>query len=257
MKSIILKAKKAVYSSQIGLFQAPRSGEGYDFFDLEPYDFTSDAKRIHWPSYAKTRELYTKIFSKEERKNILLLPILSGSLHFGSTRLKSETLLEALAILAYSAFRYKEQLFIFDRQIKHIYELDLYLEKLANTPLLGKTTTLNYLKNNTPHLTIVIGDFLEPLDLGFLAARDDLVALIVRDTLETSQVIEARANLVDTVSLSQKSANLASSMPTYHEKIAMALAKELDRFRSLGVEWLELFEYEDVFTKLALFFRSR
>jgi hypothetical protein len=259
MRSLILRAKKRVFSSRLGLFSAPLGKEGYDFFDLEPYDYASDAKRIDWKSYAKTRELYKKNFSEERSKNIHLIPIFCGSLFFGSSRLKFETLLEATAIIGFSALYAKERLFVQGEPIGNIFEFESYLYKLSEQKLIGKKPSFDpgLFYRSPKSLCIVLSDFLEPIDLTLFSARDDVVALFVLDHLETERVVNEEATLVDTISLAQSSAHLASSMRRYHKNIAAIHRKQKEHFAKIGVDWLELYEDSDVFTKLLYFFRSR
>ena len=259
MRSLILRAKKRVFASQLGLFSAPLGKEGYDFFDLEPYDYMSDAKRIDWKAFAKTRELYKKNFTEERSKNIHLLPILGGSLFFGSSRLKFETLLEALAIIGFSALRSKERLFVQGTPIRNIFEFESFLQKLAAQKLIGKKAsfdpTLFY--RSPKALTIVLSDFLEPVDLSLFRARDDVVALFILDHLETEKVLYEDATLVDTITLAQTGAKLASSMHRYHKNISALHQRQKSDFEKLGIEWVELYEDSDIFTKLLHFFGSR
>ncbi len=259
MRSLILRAKKQVFGSQLGLFSAPLGKEGYDFFDLEPYDYASDARRIDWRAFAKTRELYKKNFTEERSKNIHLLPLLGGSLYFGSSRLKIETLLEAVAIVGFSALRTKERLFVEGKSVRDIFEFENYLAQLASTKLIGREVYLDpKLFHRSPKaLTIFFGDFLTHLDLSLWAARDDVVAIIIRDHLESNRALHEDAALVDTISLTTKSAQLDTAMKRYHKRIATLLQKQKSDFAQWGVDWVELFDDSEIFTQLLYFFGSR
>ncbi len=257
MQHLILKTKKEVFSRQSGLFSSKKGGEGYDFLDLAEYDYQSDAKRIDWKSYAKTGRLYTKIYQEEFLKNILIIPILSGSLHFGKRRLKSEILFETLGLIAFSALREGAKLKILDNFFDNIHQLQLFLLSLARQNLIGERDSLDeklFYRFGEKHLTIVISDFLEFTNLSLFAARDDVVAIIIKERFDAA----CEAELVDNQTLKKLPYNLTkSSLAGYRKNMEKILLRQKEHFFRHKIDFIEVGEDDNIFQKLYIFFKER
>ncbi len=260
MKTILLKSKKAVFSHRHGIFGA-RRGEGFDFVELAQYDYASDAKRIDWIAFAKSGEVYMKVYEEELSHNIAIVPILSGSLHFGYSRLKIDMLLEAMSLIAYSALLSQEELLIQIEQTKFhprsIEEIDAILSKITSFNLIGKKGRFDpkSIKLLEPHLLILISDFLDPIDLDGLGFRHDVVAIVLKCTPKR---LHTRALTKDPVSLRKRGAELnGKTIALHNKKLDKIRQNNLLALSKKGAQILEIEEIEDIFFKLYHFFGSR
>ncbi|MBI2450292.1 MAG: DUF58 domain-containing protein [Candidatus Nealsonbacteria bacterium] len=80
-----------------GEFPSIYKGEGEDFVDLRPYQSGDNAKRIHWPQYAKARELF--VIERVVQKNLTIIVALdlSNSMSWSEEKLAVvDTFLEIL-----------------------------------------------------------------------------------------------------------------------------------------------------------------
>lgn len=122
-------------------------GEGYDFAELREYQHGDDIKKIDWKITAKLKKPYVKLFHEERELNVSIVNILNGSLHFGTTRFKSEVAAEVAAILAFSAIKQNdpytsfianEELFLNTKKSKSVFSVNKMFENLSNYNLIGK-----------------------------------------------------------------------------------------------------------------------
>ena len=263
MKSVILRAKKRVLSSRVGLFQS-RSKEGVDFDELVEYDFQSDARKIDWLSYARTGELYQKRYLNENARNILIVPILTGSLLFGYDRLVYERVIEAAALLAFSAILGKDKTHILcivgDKATSYhpqnFPQAQQALEKIAQSDILGVDFAYDFsrLFSHPKSLIVLLGDFLYRPDLKLIAAKHDVVCVMFQEPVIP---YEEPINLTDNVTLQKRGTTLGKR----------AVQKYLQRreafHQELASEWIReridhtIIENEPIFEKLQLFFGRR
>ena len=146
MKEIIIKAKNIVFDKLQGRHLSPLKGNGLDFKELREYIYGEDTKKIDWKISAKLQKPYVKEFEEEREINIILAILASGSLHFGSYRLKSEVVSEIVAILGYSGVKYSDKisLHLISNKIlsfeptKNIKSIPLLVEEVYNYKYLGK-----------------------------------------------------------------------------------------------------------------------
>ncbi len=264
MKPILIKAKKAVFSHQHGLF-AGKIGEGFDFVELIEYDYASDAKRIDWMAYAKTTQAYMKLYQEEQLRNIAIVPIISGSLYFGYEKILWHLFLETLAILSYSAVMLRDNLTIISshmldqQRVGTIYEVDKTVEQIADQKIIAQRpqTDVDSLFYKLPqkHLVILLGDFLEPLSIKLLPTKHEVVAIAFRPS---PKLFSEDAVVVDNLTKNQKSVRFSPNTISYHQRKLIELQqKNLYAMKKKGIDWTILDETTDIFTKLQLFFGSR
>ena len=105
LEKILIKAKRAVFSKNIGNNISPFKGEGYDFMELREYETGDDIKKINWNISAKLQKLYVKVFHEQREYRINIVSILNGSMEFGDNIKKKDLLAEVVAILSYSSIK--------------------------------------------------------------------------------------------------------------------------------------------------------
>ena len=260
---LIMKSKKEVFSQREGIFTTPLMGEGYDFAQLREYDYHEDAKRIDWLISAKMQKPYVRVYQQERARNIVLIFLRTGSLFFGSKRLKVHTLIESFLLVALSGLRLKERVVGFDRQMR-LLENSATIEHFAKgmeQDLIGTSLDIDMHKifYQIPDLSLVIflGDFLDPIDLSLFAAKHDVVCFVARDSIERAKM-DVYAKLIDCENLGQKSARLfGKSLKKYHKNIQEALDQNYAAFSKSGIDWVELWDDDNIFMKLQQFFMGR
>lgn len=260
---LIIKTKKEVFSQREGIFTTPLMGEGYDFAQLREYDYHEDAKRIDWLISAKMQKPYVRVYQQERARNIVLVFLRSGSLFFGSKRLKVHTLIEAFLLVALSAMRTKERVVGIDGKAVPMESLGQIegFAKAMEQDLIGTSLDTEvqkiFYQIPEPSLIIFLGDFLDKIDLRLFATKHDVVCFVARDSIERAKMDEY-AQLVDCESLRQKSARLSGkSLQKYHSNIQRALDQNYATFAKSGIDWVELWDDDNIFVKLQQFFMGR
>lgn len=139
IKKIVIKARKAVFSEMIGNNSSKYFGEGYDFAELREYQSGDDIKKIDWNITAKLKKPHIKMFYAGRELNIAIVPILNGSLHFGSSKFKSEVVTEVSAILGFSCIKQSDpytsyiandELVLNTKRSKNIFSVNKMIENI-------------------------------------------------------------------------------------------------------------------------------
>lgn len=261
-KKIILKAKKQVFSGMLGNNSSLFKGQGFDFMELRQYQEYDDVKHIDWITTAKKNTPYVKVFHEQRQLQIALLPLLTGSLYFGTKGLKYEQLARVCAILGfvamknsdcctaleYSTTSYKKQ-----RPIKNSFALHQYLTDLLEFNYLQHKidpTHLSKLKLR-PSLLFVLGDFVGNYDLSKLSAKHDVVAIIIRDRFEKDPQPLGIIDAIDPVYGSKAQLNCDNEFTkNYKAKMAENDRKLITHFQKYGIRHLTIYSDEDPYKKL-------
>ncbi len=265
IEPLIIKSKKQLFSSQAGIFSSPIGAEGFDFLEMREYVFGEDARRIDWIVSAKVGKPYVRLYQEERSRIIVPVPLLCNTLHFGSRRLKVETLLEAFLLIALSGVLVKEQVVSYHegiRQLRDFYSVERFVKELAGVELLGRACAFDtkklFYELREPSLVVLLGDFLDPVDVALLAQKHEVVAVVVRTRLEEGADIDIECETVDTLQRTTKSAHLSTAtLRRYGRKLSQLRMQNYEHFAKVGVDWVEVFDDEDVFIKLQHFFMGR
>ncbi len=265
-KEILLRAKKDVFSGNLGNHLTTFKGDGLDFREIRDYEYGDDIRRLNWKATAKGAGLKTNVFNEERELNIVLVFMVSGSLHFGSVKLKQEVVAEILALLAFSSLKDNnrlQSLFFSNIQEKFFEpsknETIVYniLESAIDIDLLKKE--IDYKKmvdfiNNTvkqKSLIFMVGDFYGDLDLSEIAYKHELYALIVRDRLEEYPLLNGEFELVDPNSLDMSDFNLSKDIADEYKKLIDIQDKKLrEHFLSHGIKFGKIYTDEDIYLRL-------
>jgi uncharacterized protein (DUF58 family) len=215
LKKILIKTKKQVFTEISGNNSSLLKGEGYDFLELREYEFGEDIKNIDWTISAKMNTPYVKVFHAQKELNINIISMLSGSMIFGTTKLKQELVTEICSILAYSAIKQGDSFssFIVNEKFENITKKSKKLASVVNMSQkifeynpLGKAIDYKLLCNEAfklikmKSILFLIGDFveIENLDLKLLSKKHELFIIIVRDIFEEEPQELGNNSLVDT-----------------------------------------------------------
>ena len=101
---IEIKAKGLSRNVFAGQYKSAFKGRGMTFSEVREYSYGDEVRSIDWNVTARYNKPFIKVFEEERELALMLMIDVSGSTGFGShTCLKSETITEIAAILAFSA----------------------------------------------------------------------------------------------------------------------------------------------------------
>ncbi|MCF6243912.1 MAG: DUF58 domain-containing protein [Sulfurovum sp.] len=201
LKVLQLKARHQVYTSLSGHNLSLLHGEGYDFSALREYQIGDDIRKIHWIISAKQSKPYIKELHVSRELSVVVAALMDGNLYFAKGNDKQKKIAEIAAILGYtceeqgdlfSGFCYAQEKNTYTPPTKQLYSIEKFVKTLFETTLLH--TSIDYqasVKNlfnriHKPSLLFILSDFLEDIDLSYLAQKHELIAIVVRDKEEDS-----------------------------------------------------------------------
>lgn len=192
-----LPVRTAKGVSRPGAILSNHPGSGWEMHSVRSYEYGDDPRRVDWNASARTGELQVRTGLADVSVQLHLLPLLDGSMRFGSVRTKHAVAVEALAFLAALAARRgdrtvlqtgpQERLLLPARRPE-----TLLAALLDQTPgwedVSVSVEALESLRPPVrPTLLAVVGDLLSLP--GLLAALEsdtrDLLLVVVVDPLET------------------------------------------------------------------------
>ena len=272
-REIILRAKKDVFGSSIGDFVAPFKGDGLDFAEINDYHLGDDVKKINWKASAKSNSLKVNVFNEARELNIILIFMISGSINFGSVKLKQDVIAEILAILAYSSLKNKNRLWtlFFDNK-----ELELFLptkseaivyeiiKSTLNINVIGKKADFKNLcdyintKFKQKSLIFLISDFYEKIDLSQIAHKNEVYALMIRDRLEEYPLLDGEFELVDGTNLRSNEFVLNKQVAKKYQKLLFKHDEKLiEHFLKHGINYGKIYTDDDLFLKLSSILKAK
>ena len=147
LSQILIKAQKNVFRTNIGNNATNFKGNGYDFEELREYSSGDDIRHIDWIISSKLAKPYVKLFTQERELNLIIAPIMSASLYFGTQKLKIESLSEVCALLSYNSIRQNDpfQSYICEESVqictprsKQTASVHNFISKLHSFELIGQ-----------------------------------------------------------------------------------------------------------------------
>lgn len=103
VRKLEIRSKRLVNELFSGEYHSSFKGRGIEFSQVREYQYGDDVRTIDWNTSAHKNGLYVKMFTEERERTLMLVLDGSGSMLFGSERLKKELAAEVAAILAFSA----------------------------------------------------------------------------------------------------------------------------------------------------------
>jgi len=271
-KEILFKTKRKIFGFNIGNNSSIFQGSGIDFSEIKEYAFGDDVRKINWKVTAKEQKPYVNIFNEERELNVLLSLLVSGSLFFGTKRLKIDLITEILSLLSYSTlknsdnlttlfFSNKEEFFqpptkkmgALNRIIEEAYALEL-LKKQVDYSAYG-----DYIQSRLKRrsLIFVIGDFYGDVDLTPLCARNEVYAIVVRDKFEEYPSFEGSYELVNPENMQHASLSLSKGQLTkYQNRLKAHDESMIEQFRKHRITHTKIYTDEEPYLKLFEMFRS-
>jgi uncharacterized protein (DUF58 family) len=189
-----------------GAYQSRLRGSGFDFDEHRPYRAGDDVRRIDWNVTARLNTPYVRQTHAERELNIMIVVDVSRSMSFGTTRYsKKELQLLLSGCLVFSSLAdqintgflaFGEKVLSYHPPRRNRSQAWRFLEELwLIKPDKGGTHLLSAVRHLDNHfqqegLVFIISDFLTDEDifnsreLKILAARHDIVAVVIEDPVE-------------------------------------------------------------------------
>jgi uncharacterized protein (DUF58 family) len=265
-KEILLRARKDVFSGNLGNHLTTFKGDGLDFREIRDYEYGDDIRKINYKATAKGGGLKTNVFNEERELNILLVLMLNGSMHFGSVKLKQEISAEILTLLAFSALKDDNRLqglFFSDKDDRYfkpsksesiIYEM---LESSLEVDMLKKESDFKKLSDyinsviKRKSLIFIVSDFYGEVDLSEIAHKNEVYALIVRDRFEEYPLLNGEFELVDPASFETSKLTLNKEIAGEYKKLIEAHDLKLkEHFLEHKIKFGKLYTDEDIYLRL-------
>ena len=273
LKRLLIKTKRQVFSEMIGNNPSLFHGEGYDFSELREYQVGDDIRKIDWTITAKLQKPYVKLFHEERELSIVAACMMSGSLFFGTHRMKQEVVAEVTAILGYSAVKNgdlftgavaSEKVERVTRPTKRIFGVNHFVEALDAMAVLGKkadyvkATQGIFKRVKRKSVLFVIGDFMGPVDLALLSRRHEVIAVIVRDRFEEHPSALGQVHLVDPETGETLQTNFTERSVSQYRAEVIANDEALYRhLRKHRIRFVKIYTDEEPFGKLIRLFGGR
>ena len=266
-KRIALKARKQVFGDLLGGNKTLFHGEGFEFSELREYEIGDDIRRIDWNTTAKLGKPYVKIFHEERQLQVAAVTVMSGSMHFGTGKLKSEVAMEALALLGFSAgksgdlfesFLFADRLYEHTKPSKRTVAVYKALESAVEFECIGKQADFEALERllrkrlKKRSLLFIISDFVGEFSPFYLAKRHDLVCLIVRDRFEEDPQALGTISLIDPETKQSMQGVVDERFVTrYKAKLRQNDDLLFKRLAKSGARFAKLYTHSDVATTLS------
>ncbi|RUM69428.1 MAG: hypothetical protein DSZ07_04610 [Sulfurovum sp.] len=266
-QEILLRAKKDVFSGNLGEHLTAFKGDGLDFREIRDYDHGDDIRKINWKATAKGAGVKTNVFNEERELNIVLAFMVSGSINFGSYKLKQEIVAEILALLSFSALkghnRLQSQFFsdkseLFFEPSKSNSIIYNIVDNAINIDTLGKEVNYKNFCNfvnsvvRQKSLIFMIGDFYGDIDLSDIAHKNEIYAIIVRDRLEENPLLNGTFELIDPNSLESNKIHLNKSTAKEYQKLIQEHDnKTEEHFVEHQITFGKIYTNENIYLRLS------
>ncbi len=265
VKEILLRAKKEVFTGNLGNNLTAFKGDGIDFAEIKEYDYGDDVRKINWKATAKTGDVKVNVFNEERELNIVVAFLINGGIQFGTVKLKQEVMAELLALLSFSALKnsdrlttlfFSEEVDSFIKPTKNLGVVEDSVRMALEIDPIGKRTDFeafcHYLNSTIKQKSIVllIGDFYGDIDLSTIAHKHQIYALIVRDRFEEQPLLEGEFTLIDPVGLKGEDIYLNKSVvKAYEEAVKEHDAKLYEHFLEHKITYGKIYTDEDVYVR--------
>jgi len=279
VRKIEIKTRKLVEEITGGAYHSVFKGRGIEFSEVREYTSDDDIRDIDWNVTARMGTPYIKKYAEERELNVVLAVDVSASGRFGRDREKREQMIEAAALLAFSAIRNHDKvglLLFSDRTelylpprsgrshgLRVIRELVALNPKGIGTNLGGALESLAQgLKKRS--VIFLISDFLDRSNyettLKIVSRKHDLIAFRIQDRTEM-QLPGALPGLnvegLEDGRTFRFDAAGESSLRAYADASHQLREQTAEICRHAKVDMIDALSDEDLVKPLLRFFRSR
>lgn len=272
-KEILLRAKKDVFSGNLGDNLTKFIGEGLDFREIREYAPGDDVRKINWNATAKSggvnssSSIKINLFNNEQELNIIIAFMVSGSINFGSIKLKQDIVAEILALLSFSTLKNRNNLqvvFFSKAQEKYypptknqsvVYKI---LEDSLEFDCLQKSVCWSSFCDFTndivrqKSLIFIVSDFYGDVDLSAISHQNELYALIVRDRFEEYPVISGEYEFIDPTSFSGTKVNMSKPIANHYQQLIRQNDEKLqEHFLQHKISSGKIYTDDDIYFRLS------
>jgi len=208
LRYIEMYTAKRIRNLRIGAYTSRVAATGFDFREHRRYVAGDDVRRIDWNVTARLRTPFVRLTDAERELNLIVALDVSPSMGFGSgPRSKRDAMLFIAGCLAFSALADRITIgFVafadrvigyFPPRTSRAYTWDVLdqlwsLDVAASRTLIAPVARQLVSRLKQTSLVCLVSDFLTPesldnlADVKMLAARHDVVSVVVDDPLEAS-----------------------------------------------------------------------
>lgn len=265
---MLIRAQKEVFSKIVGENNSRHKGVGYDFVELREYESGDDIKHIDWIISSKMGKPHIKVFHQQRELNISIVPILSGSVHFGTKVLKHHLINEVCTLIAYScvkqndpfeSFICNDDVVLNTKKTKQLFGVRTLAEKIASYDVLGKNTDWALISKKLfrqlrqRSLVFLIGDFFDTkdLDLRAFSMRHEVVVIIIRDRFEEEPAFLGDINIIDPSTGQNASINLnKTAVKTIQAKVLEEDKLLYQQLKRSGIKFIKIYTDENPAEKI-------
>jgi len=259
-RAIVIKTKKRVFGSLLGRNLSKFKGSGLDFREFREYTYGEDSKKIDWKISAKVNKPLVKEYNEERELRIIIAVLKSGSLHFGTKKMKYELLAETISLLSLSAIAEdnkveclflgkNKKIFKPTKNAKSVYA---FVDQALNSNYLQEDYTQNdieFLNSFKKSILFLIGDFFKPLDLH--ALKHETYVITLRDRFEEDPAFNGSTEVLDPVSLNSFTINFTPrNIKKLKEKIAHIDSQNEKEYKRLKIPHTKIYTDEEPVHKL-------
>jgi uncharacterized protein (DUF58 family) len=273
LKKILIKTKKSIFSNKIGNNTSKFKGEGYDFVELREYEAGEDVRKIDWIISAKIGKPYIKLFHAQRELDINIVPILGGSVSFGTDISKQEVITQIVSLIGYSCvsqgdnysgFIVNDMVDMVTKKTKNIHAVDGLAQKIYEYDPIGKSVDYQkmahelFKKIRRKSIIFLIGDFLgiDSFNLKLLAKKHEVIAVIVRDRFEEYPKALGNVNLIDPENMDKFDGVITQkAVEEYSKKIKQSDQKLFKNFKEWGVEYTKIYTEDNIIAKMMKVFQ--
>lgn len=236
--------------------------------ELKEYEYGEDVKNIDWVISAKFKKPYVKVFHAQKELNVNIVPILNGSVYFGTKKFKQELIGEICSLLAYSCIKQQDpfgsfiannSLEVCTKKSKKDFAVHQMAKSILEYNCIGKivdyknltSELFRYIKKKS--IIFLIGDFfdIDSLDLRLLSKKHELVAIIVRDKFEEKPFELGNVNLIDPATNQTFDGNIDSGVLKKYEKSVIRNDHRLyEHLQACNVRFCKIYTNEEPLSKL-------
>lgn len=278
VKRIELKSRRKANNLFMGEYHSSFKGRGMIFSEIRPYQYGDDVRNIDWNKTAHFNEPFVKVFEEERELTMILMVDISASENFGTRKqLKSETVAEICATLAFSAITYNDKvgLILFSEEVelfippkkgkKHVLRI---IRELVNFEPKNKATNfekaLEFLMNSFKRKAnvFVLSDFMESgnyeRNLKIASKKHDITGIRIYDEKETFFPNIGLVTIQDNETGEKRLINTSSPAvrKNYEEYYALAKLNFEKNFNLSGAGNLNIRTDEDYIKPLLNYFKK-
>lgn len=269
-EEILIRTRRNVFGNAVGGNPSIFAGSGLDFSELKEYTIGDDVRTLNWKVTAREQRPFVNVFNEERELNIVCVFMISGSIFFGTRRLKQEVMAEALSLISYSAlknddrlstllFSDKEEFFM--PPTKKLGSMHITVPETLSIDPLGKqcdpAALVEYINSRIRRrsMLFLIGDFYGDIDLSLLG-KHEVYAIMVRDRFEEHPELFGEIELVDARNMGGFELNLTPALAARYRDDLKRYDEALQQhFMDHGILGTKIYTDEAPFVKLSALFR--